>query len=90
MMPINLSMCIDEHIHNCHLFANQCHFFFHMSLFDLAHHHFFMKFWALFLGKHVAIILSKVRKKKLVIIYNLPFYIVLNKCVVIKTKFVLG
>jgi hypothetical protein len=32
VIPINLSMCIDEHIHNFHLFASQCHFFFHNEL----------------------------------------------------------
>ncbi len=88
VMPINLSICIDEHIHNCHLFANQCHFFFHNAN-EITN--FFWNFGPFFLEEHVAIILSKMRKKKfLVIVDNLLFYIVLNKCVAIKTKFVLG
>jgi hypothetical protein len=61
-----------------------------MSLFDLAHHQFFFKFWVFLGGESVAIILSKVKKKKLVIVYNLLLYIILNKRVAIKTKFVLG
>jgi hypothetical protein len=65
VMPVNLNMCFDEHFHNCHIFANQCHFFFHNELiwfgpspiiFEILSFYFFRE--------SVAIILSKVKKIK--------------------------